>query len=71
MPYNEKMIGPEKKPFSLEWDANYGRTGKMEIKKGTCLVCRKENVEVLSMDSSESEYLPGSICKECIINSFE
>jgi hypothetical protein len=70
MTYNEKIISPEKKLFSLEWDANFSRTGKMEIKKGTCLVCSKENVEVLSIDPSESEYTPGSICKECVINAF-
>jgi hypothetical protein len=51
-------------------EANYSRTGVIMITAGTCNVCNKETT-VLYIDTSEGEYGPGCICKECIMKLFK
>lgn len=54
----------------VTFEAGYDRVGTIEMVQGTCVVCGEQNIMVLSVDSSEGEYGPGSICKECIDNMF-
>ena len=50
--------------------ANYGRVGVINVDTGTCHVC-SNITDVISIDSSEDEYGPGCICKDCAIKVFE
>ncbi len=53
-----------------QFDANYGRKGKIALVNSRCLLC-KEAKMVLLVDSSEEEYCPGRICLSCIEKAFK
>lgn len=51
------------------FEANYERTGTINVGTGTCHVCSNVT-DVTSIDSSEDEYGPGCICKDCVMKGF-
>ncbi|MHA2219439.1 MAG: hypothetical protein ACXACY_26310 [Candidatus Hodarchaeales archaeon] len=59
-----------KRKLIASWKAKYGRLGSIWLTTHICHKCTKTTV-VMAVDSSQDEYGPGYICKNCIINAFE
>ncbi len=53
----------------IEFDGNYGRTGKIEVKVERCCAC-KVHGPCLVADQSNGEYSPAIICSNCIAKMF-
>lgn len=53
------------KTYGVLFQGAYNRTGTIWINKRKCCCCQTEQ-ECLNIDSSEEEYGPGSICRDCI-----
>ncbi len=49
--------------------ADLCKIGRIWLKDDMCNVCNHEKV-VIAIDSSENEYSPGCICRECAIRIF-
>jgi hypothetical protein len=58
-----------KERLIAEFDANYGRTGKIQVADATCDVCQQA-APCIVIDQSEGEYEAGHICAECARKAF-
>jgi len=58
------------KSIVSKFKAHYARIGVIGVDTEPCHVCGNVT-DVISIDSSEGEYGPGYICKDCVIKAFE
>jgi len=62
-------MSTESKTKIYRFKAFYDRTGTIFIGEHKCHICNIKK-DVLCIDSSENEYGPGCVCKDCIDNLF-
>lgn len=50
--------------------AGWGTNGRIEVRIGECDVCKKVDIPVIAIDSSDMEYGSGHICEACAMKVF-